>query len=180
MLIADTARLTLRTLEPGDAAFYLALVNDPAWIANIGDRDIHDLDAARAAIEAGPRTSQRTHGFSFYLVERRDDGAPIGICGLVKRETLPDADIGYAFLPAYWGQGYAWEAAAAVVEHAERDLGLACLLGITSPDNLASNRLLAKLGLRLEGLIAMPPEGRATNLYRRDFPAAARPPGAPA
>lgn len=174
MHIVGTARLTLRTLEAADAAFYLRLVNDPSWIANIGERHIHDLDAARAAIEAGACTSQRTHGFSFYLVERRDDGVALGICGLIKREALSHPDIGYAFLPPYWGQGYAWEAAAAVVEYARYELGLGCLLGITSPDNVASNYLLTKLGLRFERLISMPPDGHATNVYRCDFPAASQ------
>jgi RimJ/RimL family protein N-acetyltransferase len=169
MHILQTERLALRTLEPEDAAFYLELVNDPSWIANIGQRHIHDLDAARAAIEAGARTSQRTNGFSFYLVERRGDGAPIGICGLVKRDSLPHADIGYAFLPAYRGQGYAFEAAAGVLAHARDVLRLDCLLGITAPDNLASNRLLVKLGLRFERVLALPPDGRDTNLYRCDF-----------
>ncbi|HEV7814061.1 MAG TPA: GNAT family N-acetyltransferase [Janthinobacterium sp.] len=171
MRILATERLYLRTIEAGDAGFYLALVNDPSWIANIGERHIHSLEAAREAILAGPCEKQRTLGFSLYLVERRSDLAAMGLCGLIRRDTLPEVDIGYAMLPPFWGHGYAYEAAAAVVEHARRDLGLKRLLGITSPDNHSSNKLLAKLGLKFNKLVYLGPDDRGTNLYSLDFPA---------
>jgi RimJ/RimL family protein N-acetyltransferase len=169
MLILTTERLSLRTLETDDAAFYLTLVNDPSWLANIGQRNIHTLDAAREAILAGPIDRQLTLGFSLYVVERRSDGAAMGLCGLIKRDTLPDVDIGYAMLPAYWGHGYAWEAGQAVVEHARRDLGLKRLLGITSPENESSNKLLRKLGLTFDALVYLGTDGKSTNLYSRDL-----------
>jgi RimJ/RimL family protein N-acetyltransferase len=169
MLILTTERLSLRTLETDDAAFYLTLVNDPSWLANIGQRNIHTLDAAREAILAGPVDRQKTLGFSLYVVERRSDGAAMGLCGLIKRDTLPDVDIGYAMLPLFWGRGYAYEAAAAVVEHARRDLGLKRLLGITSPDNDSSNKLLLKLGLAFDERVYLNGDGKSTNLYSLDL-----------
>ncbi|HAT30451.1 MAG TPA: GNAT family N-acetyltransferase [Janthinobacterium sp.] len=169
MHILDTERLRLRTIEADDAAFYLVLINDESWLKNIGDKGVRSLDQARAAILAGPCASQARHGFSLYLVERREDGAALGMCGLIKRDSLPDVDIGYAIAPRYWGRGYAYEAAAAVVAHAERDLGLERLLGITDPENVKSNRMLLKLGLRFERFVLMPPDDRGTNVYRREF-----------
>lgn len=167
--IIETPRLRLRTATPDDAAFYMELVNDPSWIANIGQRNIHTLEAARAALEAGPMAQFRAHGYSLYIVEQRSDGAPVGMAGLVRRDSLPGPDIGYAIRPAYWGQGYAWEAAAAIVRHAQQVLGLRTLYGITSQQNQASINLLNKLGLRFERFSRLPPEGRETNIYRKDF-----------
>jgi RimJ/RimL family protein N-acetyltransferase len=171
MLVLSTERLNLRTVEAGDAPFYLELVNDPSWIANIGDRGIRTLDGARTAIEEGPMAMQARLGYSLYVVERRSDGAAMGLCGLIKRDILPDTDIGYAISPAYWGHGYAYEAAAAVVQHARGALGLPRLLAITSPGNLASNALLRKLGLSLVEQVKLEGWDEDSNLYRLEFAA---------
>jgi RimJ/RimL family protein N-acetyltransferase len=169
MLILETQRLRLRTMEPEDAAFYLELVNDPTWIAGIGDKGLHTVEAAREAILAGPCAMQRERGHSLYVVERRQDGALLGLCGLIRREALPDVDIGYALRPAHWGQGYAYEAGAAVLGLARDGLKLPRVLAITKPTNTVSGRLLEKLGLTYTGTIAMPPDGRETRLYRIEF-----------
>lgn len=167
--VIETPRLRLRTAALDDAAFYMELVNDPSWIANIGQRNIHTLEAARAALESGPMAQFREHGYSLYIVERRSDGATVGMAGLVRRDSLPGPDIGYAVRPAYWGQGYAWEAAAAIVRHAQHVLRLPTLYGITSLQNQASINLLNKLGLRFERFTRRQPDGKDTNVYRRDF-----------
>jgi RimJ/RimL family protein N-acetyltransferase len=169
MLVLSTERLNLRTVEAGDAPFYLELVNDPSWIANIGDRGIRTLDGARTVIEEGPMAMQARLGYSLYVVERRSDGAAMGLCGLIKRDILPDTDIGYAISPAYWGHGYAYEAAAAVVQHARGALALPRLLAITSPGNLASNALLRKLGLSLVEQVKLEGWDEDSNLYRLEF-----------
>jgi RimJ/RimL family protein N-acetyltransferase len=111
---------------------------------------------------------QARYGHSMYVVELKDSRVPIGMCGLIKRETLVDVDIGYAFLPDYRGQGYAWEAARATVEHA-RALGITRLAGITSPANVASNELLKKLGLRFKGVMFLTSEDPGTNYYLADI-----------
>ncbi|MDN2708522.1 GNAT family N-acetyltransferase [Janthinobacterium sp. SUN118] len=169
MTVIETPRLRLRTATLDDAAFYMELVNDPSWIANIGQRNIHTLEAARAALETGPMAQQRELGYSLYILERRSDGAPVGMAGLVRRDSLPGPDIGYAVRPAYWGQGYAYEAAAAIVQHAQHVLRIRTLFGITSLQNQASIRLLNKLGLRFERFTRLPPAAKETNVYRRDF-----------
>lgn len=169
MEILRTERLRLRTMESADAPFYLELINQDCWMRNIGDKGIRTLDFARSAIERGPMAMQRRHGYSLYVVERRGDGAALGLCGLNLRDALPCADIGYALMPAFWGRGYSFEAAAAVLAHARAALGLARVLGVTAPDNLASNNLLRKLGLQFERYIQLAPGAPHASLYACDF-----------
>ncbi|AVR98317.1 GNAT family N-acetyltransferase [Pseudoduganella armeniaca] len=169
MIVLETPRLVLRTLDTEDAPFYLELVNEPSWLEHIGDKGVRTLDDARAHILAGPMQLQRRLGYSLYLVQRRADGVPMGLCGLIRRDTLPDTDIGYALRPAYWGQGYAYEAAAAVLAHARDTLRLPQLYGITSPENGPSNAMLRKLGLQFVELTRLGEETRLTNVYRIGF-----------
>ena len=166
--ILRTGRLRLRLVDEDDAAFYLALVNDPAFIEHIGERHIRTVDAARAGLRDGPIAMQARHGHSLYLVELLDGGAPIGLCGLVKRDGLAEVDIGYAFLPEHRGRGYAFEAAEAVREHA-RALGLTRLAAITSPGNAASIALLLRLGLRFERTASLTPGKPPVNVYLADL-----------
>lgn len=169
MLILQTERLNLRTVGLDDAPFYLGLLNEPSWIQNIGDRGVRTLEQARQAIADGPVAMQAQRGHSLYLVELKATGAPTGLCGLIKRDALVDVDIGYAFLPQYWGQGYAHEAALAVMQYARDTVGLTRLAAITSPENGSSNRLLRKLGFRFEKLTRFEPNGEDSNLYGFDF-----------
>ena len=148
--IFDTERLTVRELDPKDAAFILELVNEPAWLRFIGERGIKTWESARDYIVNGPREMYARLGFGLWLVELREGKVPIGICGLIKRETLDDVDLGFAFLSRHQRQGYAIEAARATMDHAKRRLGLAKLAAITLPDNESSRRLLGKLGFELE------------------------------
>ena len=170
MDILDTERLRLRTLTLDDAPFYLEVVNSPGFIEFIGDRGIRTEDEARKAIAEGPIAMQAALGHSLCMVERKQDGAPVGMCGLIKRDTLPDVDIGYAFLPQFFGQGYATEAAAGVLDYA-RTLGIRRLLAITSPGNIGSNAVLKKIGMHFEEMVYLTPEDTGTLLYAYDFPA---------
>ena len=168
MPILQTARLALRTIGEDDAPFYLELVNTPQFIANIGDRGIRNLEAAREAIASGPVAMQTALGHSIYLVALNEGGTAIGMCGLIKRESLADVDLGYAFLPPYFGQGYASEAALGVVAHARR-LGIRRLAAIVSPGNAASSALLAKVGMRERGVVYLSPQDSGMLLYGMDL-----------
>jgi RimJ/RimL family protein N-acetyltransferase len=168
MRVLDTERLSLRTLTPDDAAFYLEVINVPAFHEFIGDRGIRTLDAACKAIADGPMAMQAALGHSLCLVQLKADGTPIGMCGLIKRDTLPEVDIGYAFLPQFGGQGYATEAAAGVLAYAA-GLGIRRVLAITSPGNYASNAVLRKIGMRFEEMVHLTPEDPGTMLWACDL-----------
>lgn len=145
-VVLETARLRLRRLDLDDAPFILRLVNEPSWLRYIGDRKVRDLDGARGYLRNGPLAMYARHGFGLWLVERKSDGTPLGQCGLLRRDSLDHPDIGFAFLPAFWRQGYAREAAEAVLAYGHGPLGLPVIQAITSLDNEASIGLLTRLG----------------------------------
>lgn len=164
-----TERLTLRRLHAGDAAFILRLVNEPSWLRYIGDKGVHTLEDAEKYIRTGPADMYARLGFGLWLVELKEGAQSIGICGLLKRDTLDDVDIGFAMLPEFWRQGYAFEAAQATVQYASRELRLPRLAAITSRDNVASCGLLEKLGFRLQQLVRLPPGDEEVNLFMLDL-----------
>jgi len=154
-VVIKTPRLQLRYLSPGDADFIVELLNEPAFIQYIGDRGVRNPEDARRYIATGPVTSYERHGFGLYAVDLNDTGAAIGICGLLKRDTLADVDIGFAFLSRYWSRGYAVEAARAVLDYGRDTIGLGRIVAITVPENGPSIRLLEKIGLRYERMVRM-------------------------
>ena len=163
--VLQTDRLTLRLLGEGDEAFIVELLNDPGFFRFIGDRGVRTSDDARRYLENGPLASYERYGFGLWAVEARDGGEVMGICGLLKRDWLGDADIGFAFLPRYRGKGYALEAASGVMAHARNVLGLTQVAAITSPDNVASIALLGKIGFRLERVARAMPDGDEVNVF---------------
>jgi RimJ/RimL family protein N-acetyltransferase len=155
VIVLETDRLVLRRISTHDAEFILRLLNEPSFLRYIGDRGVRTLEDAQAYIAKGPVDSYDRHGFGLFLVSRRDDGVPIGMCGLLKRDTLRDVDVGFAFLPEFWGHGYAFESASAVLSYGKEVLGLGRIVAITSPDNDGSIRVLTRLGMRFEGMIQL-------------------------
>ena len=150
MLVLETERLRLRPFTIDDAPFVLTLLNEPSFLHFIGDKKVRNLDDARQYLLTGPIATYEKHDFGLLLVELKESHTPIGMCGLLKREELPDPDIGFAFLPDYWGRGFALEAASAVMKDARERLKLNQVLAIVNPDNDASIKLLERLGLRFE------------------------------
>lgn len=165
MTVLETERLTLREITTNDAAFLLGLLNEPSFIQNIGDKKVRTVDDARLYALNGPIASYKQHGFGLYLVALKETGQPIGICGLVKRDALPDADIGYAFLPAYWRKGYALEATAATKQYALTVLGHLELLAIVNAENASSIRVLEKIGFKFKRMVRMTPDAPEICLY---------------
>lgn len=148
--VIQTDRLVLRWLTTEDAGFIRELMNDPDWIRYIGDRGVRTFEDARDYLLQGPIAMYAQVGFGLYRVELRESRVPIGICGLIKRDTLEDVDLGFAFLPQFRGRGYAFEAAAATLEYGQRRLGFSRIVAIVSPENHLSIQLLRKLGLSFE------------------------------
>ena len=161
MIVCETPRLRLRHLDDTDAAFILELLNEPDFIRNIGDREVRTLDDARRYIQHGPVASYNQHGFGLWLVELQNTAAPIGICGLLKRDYLNDVDVGFALRECFRGKGYAFEAASAVLQLGKKALGLDRIVAITSPDNHASMSVLRKLGLEFERTVRIPEDRKS-------------------
>ena len=161
----ETERLLLREITTDDAAFLLRLLNEPSFISNIGDRNVRTIEDAKRYALNGPIASYEQHGFGLYLVVLKETGEAMGICGLVKREVFADADIGYAFLPEYWGKGYAIEATAATKGYAFGQLGQRRLLAIVNPENESSIKLLKKLGLGFSRMVRMSDDAPEICLY---------------
>jgi RimJ/RimL family protein N-acetyltransferase len=163
--VLQTSRLALTYLSPADAAFILRLLNEPSWLEHIGDKGVRTVADARRYIETGPVEMYGRLGFGLYQVRLTVSDEPIGICGLLKRETLEDVDLGYAFLPEFWGNGYAYEASAAVLSYARNTLGLVRIVAITGRNNGPSRRLLEKLGFEVERAIQPGESGEDLLLY---------------
>jgi len=157
--------LLLRWLDARDSAFIFELVNEPSWLRYIGDKGVKTLQDAQRYLENGPIEMYQRLGFGLYAVELKENGAPIGICGLIKRDALVDVDLGFAFLPRFWTKGYALESASAVMSYGRSALGLSRIVAIVSQDNHRSARLLEKLGFRLESSVSLQPDGDELKLY---------------
>ena len=166
MQVVETDRLILRHFSGNDAVFIMELLNEPGWKRFIGDRGVNSLDDAKGYIEK-LRASYQKHGFGLYAVELKDGGGLVGMCGLLKRETLDDVDIGFALLSRLEGRGYAREAAIATLGYARDQLGLRRVVAITTDDNHRSGSLLERAGMLYEGVI---PQGvEMLRLYAINF-----------
>ncbi len=169
MIVIETERLKLRQFLPADAPFILTLLNEPSFLRYIGDKKVRNLDDAEQYILSGPITSYEENGFGLYLVKLKESGIPIGTCGLIKRPELPDVDIGFAFLPDFWNQGFASEAAAAVLKRGYEILQLKRIVAITSLDNDSSIKLLQRMGFTFESIISLGKDREQVNLFGRNY-----------
>ena len=160
-----TERLALSRLTYDDAAFILELLNEPSFKIHIGDKGVRNLDDAREYLREGPIDQYETVGYGLYRVGLRDREIATGLCGLVKRDVLPDPDLGFAFLKAHWSNGYALEASRAVLTEAADRFRLQRILAMADRDNAASIRLLAKLGFQFERMVTMPGESEEIRQY---------------
>ncbi len=168
-IVLETERLLLRQFRLTDAEFILGLLNDPSFLRFIGDKGVRTLDDAQAYLTNGPIASYARLGFGLYLTLRKSDSMPLGMCGLLRRDYLPDPDIGFAFLPDYCGKGFARESAGAVIAQGRDLFGLSRLLAVTSLDNRSSIRLLERLDFRFAGLITPPASGESLRLMAREL-----------
>ena len=163
--ILETERLRLREFTLNDAAFIIELLNSPGWLQFIGDRNVKTEEQARTYLENGPLNSYKVNGYGLWLVERKEDEKPIGMCGIINREYLDNPDIGFAFLPGYHGQGYAYEVVTATMDYANQHLQISKIEAITIAENERSIRLLEKIGLRFSKTFCFPDSKDALLLY---------------
>ncbi len=163
----ETERLRVRRIDERDAGFMLAILTDPGFLANIGDRGVRTIADAEAYIRARVLASYEAHGFGMFRVSRKDDDEPVGTAGLVSRPGLTGPDLGFAFLAGHVGRGYAHEASAALIDWARLELGIDTLLAITAPSNAASASLLVKLGFVETGRVTLPEHGGESRLFTR-------------
>ena len=165
MFLIETERLQLREYTLEDAPFSFALMNSESWLRNIGDRKITSLELAKDYIKKKYLPSYTENGFGAYVVILKDTGKTIGACGLYKRPNLDHPDVGFAFLPEYLSQGFGYESANAVMHYAKNTLNLTTIFGITIEENVASRKLLEKIGLRQIDTMVMEGEGEELLLY---------------
>jgi RimJ/RimL family protein N-acetyltransferase len=159
-----TSRLQITHFEATDTAFIYELLNSPQWLQFIGDRNIKNEQDALRYIQESIFASYQQHGFGFYKVSLLD-GTPIGMCGLIKRPNLPYIDIGFAFLPRYTNNGYGFESAQSVMNYAFNELKVSELAGITLTKNIASIKLLEKLGMKFKEMIRLNKDGEELMLF---------------
>ena len=165
----ETDRLTLSRFTLDDAPFIFALLNEPSFKRYIGDKGIGTLDDAARYLRDVPIAHYARHDYGLYRVGLRPDDVAIGMCGLVNREEFPAPDLGFAFLKAHWSRGYAYESSLAVMRAARERHGLGRVLAMADAENVASTRLLEKLGFRFEQAVTMPGENAPVRQYAVNF-----------
>lgn len=165
----ETDRLIIRWLTENDAPFICELFNTELFLKFVGDKNIRSVEDAKHYLINGPINMYQRLGIGLYMVELKANTLPIGICGLIKRDSLDDIDLGYGFLPKYFGFGYAYEASKAVVKYAKTEHKLKRLVAITSPNNTASIKLLNKLGFLFEKNLPTTKNSLITSLYEINF-----------
>ncbi len=163
--ILETERLRLREFTLNDSLFIIELLNSPGWLQFIGDRNVKTEEQAITYLENGPLKSYTVNGYGLWLVETKEDEKPIGMCGIINREYLNNPDIGFAFLPGYHGQGYAFEVVSATMVYAKQHLKISKMEAITIAENERSIRLLEKIGLRFSKTFCFPDSKDALLLY---------------
>lgn len=155
MIVCETERLIIQHLNLDDADYILKQLNEASFIQFIADKQVRTIDDAKQYLLNGPITSYQKLGFGLNLVLLKQTGAPIGMCGILKRDELEYPDIGYAFLPEFWGKGYAGEASEAVLINAVDIHKLNTILAVTHPNNKASNNLLSRIGFKHTGSVEL-------------------------
>lgn len=164
-ILIETERLYLRKFTLDDAPFILELLNTPTWLQFIGDRNVHSIEDAENYLKNGSLKSYQENGFGFYAVIEKTSSKTIGMCGLIKRDSLPDIDIGFAFLPHLISKGFGYEAASATLNYALNTLQIKRIIAIVNPDNEKSIGLIKKIGLHFEKMIKFGDEEKELMLF---------------
>lgn len=167
--LLETDRLVLRRLVRDDATFILRLLSEPSWLEFIGDKSVYNLNDAKKYIELAPMTMYQRYGFGLFLVCDKETSNPMGLCGLMKRDNLEDADLGYAFLPEFWHQGFALEAVESVLYYAKNTHHLTRILALSKSSNAPSIKLLNKVGFLFDRDLKLLEDEENLQIYQLKF-----------
>lgn len=165
----ETERLTLQPTSEEDAAFIFELVNTPKWLANIGDRNVKSVEEAKAYIKDKMTPQLKKLGYGNYTLIRKLDNTKIGTCGLYDREGLEGIDIGFALLPAYENMGFGLESASKLKDVGIKKFNIKLISAITTKENIASQKLIEKLGLKFIKIVKIPNDEEELLLYSREY-----------
>ncbi len=168
-MIIETGRLLLRRFNLNDAPFIIELLNSPGWLQFIGNKSVRSIEDAQNYLQKGPLKSYEIHGFGLNLVQKKDDGCAIGMCGVLKRDTLEYPDLGFAFLPRHTGNGYAFEAASSILTYAAEKLDIRHITALTIPSNSRSIKLLEKLSFVFSRAFSFEVNGELLYQYDREL-----------
>lgn len=144
--IIETNRLVLKSLKLDDFSFIKNLVNTEGWIKFIGDRNIKTDDDAENYI----KKILDNNAVKYWIVNLKDNNIPIGIITFIKRDYLEFHDLGFAFLPDFQKNGYAFEASTRVIQELISKQLYPIILATTIPENIKSIELLVKLGFEFK------------------------------
>ncbi|KIA90257.1 GNAT family acetyltransferase [Kaistella jeonii] len=154
----ETERLFLKPISKPDASFILELYNSATFIKFIGDKKIRSLEDAENYITEKFLPQLERLGYGNYLVVRKSDEKKIGAVGIFERKGLDVQDIGFSFLDEFQGKGYGFESASKLLEIAFSEFNLNGISAITSKENIASQNLIKKLGLKYLKTVQLPNE----------------------
>lgn len=164
-----TNRLEIRELTLEDADFIFELLNQISWKKYIGNKNIKTIDDAKQYILDNPLKMYQTHGFGLWCVTKIYSKQALGVAGIIKRDTLPMVDIGFAFLDRYSGHGYALEACKSIIDYAKSRFHYDHILAIVKPENKRSIGLLNKLDFHFKEQIHLNPADDAINLMEKQL-----------
>lgn len=161
----QTNRLIIRPTDETDAPFLVTLMNSPGWLQYIGDRQVYSKEGAVEYIRNRITPQFERLSYGSYTVLRKSDETKIGTCGLYDRDGINGIDIGYALLPDFQGNGYAFEAVDQLKILAFNQFGLTKIHAITNKENLSSQRLLKKIGLHFDSFVTLPHQAEEVMLF---------------
>jgi len=164
----ETDRLVLAPMGLEDASFVLELVNTKEWIDNIGQRDVYTVTDAEQYIQDKMIGHYDQYGYGNYLMTTKADGTKVGCVSLYNRPDVDGIDIGFALLPHYFRKGYAYEGAKAILRHAAETLEIGTICAFTSKENVASQGLISKLGLRYDSILLFGDEQEELLYYKTE------------
>lgn len=163
----ETERLLIRPTHIDDADFILQLLNTPKWMEFIGDRNVKDADDAKKYTEVKMLPQLKQLGYSNNTVILKSTQEKIGICGLYSKNSLEHLEIGFAFLPNFEKKGYGFESANRVIAFGFQELNMKSVSGITSLNNVASQKLLLKLGFYFDKKTLLPDESEEVMVFKK-------------